>query len=661
MALDASIIIRAIDRATAPMRRVTKNFKAMKDAAKVADKQFKRAADMRQAAEGVSRFASAARGAIGGPIEAAQNFNYEMSRVRALSKANAKDFTILRDKALELGASIGEFSALDAAKGMSEFATAGYGTEQILKALPTTLDLATAAQTSLAETIKITTGVMGGFNLGAGEAVDVGNVLAATMTGSKTTLQTLGETFSYVGPAAAAAGVSLRDAAVIAGMLGEASIDSSRAGTALNAMLLRLAAPRKLGLKAMRALGLQVEETVNGVKKMRGPVDILADMADKMKDMGNVKQIAFMKAIFGQEAVPAAIKLMNTIGGDRMRKLDQDVRNASGSLDQMAKTMRDNSKTAAMELSSSVQTLAINTGDALDPAMTSLNRSLSGVVLSLNNAAKRHPTLTKLTMGTIGVTAILASGLAALMFATVAASTTLGVLAVAMGSSKTGTQLLGAALRATVLRIKAFAVAVWTRALPAVGRWALAMAMQLAPNLTIMAAGIWATVVPAIQGFALTVWTRAIPAMIAWIAKMWAAAPAALASVAPFLAIAAAIGAITLAVVQLVKHWGELDFMEGVQGIIETAGESGILSTIGELFDPRTLLKDMGVIGGAGAASAAIMAPTVTAPDVGRGMQQQMAGKLAISIDAEGRPNVRQAESTGLQMDVDTGYAMVTP
>lgn len=661
MALDASIIIRAIDRATAPMRRVTKNFKAMKDAAKVADKQFKRAADMRQAAEGVSRFASAARSAIGGPIEAAQNFNYEMSRVRALSKANAKDFTTLRDKALELGASIGEFSALDAAKGMSEFAIAGYGTEQIIKALPTSLDLATAAQTSLADTIKITTGVMGAFGKNADQAAEVGNILAATMTGSKTTLQTLGETFSYVGSTADLAGVKLEDAAVIAGMLGEASIDASRAGTALTSILLRLAAPKRRGKHALKDLRVDIEEVVNGSKRMRAPVAILADISDAMKNMSNRQQVAYASAIFGQNAVGSALTLMSKIGGDKMRKLDHEVRNASGSLDQMAKTMRNNGKTAAMELSSSVQTLAINTGDALDPAMTSLNRSLSGVVLGLNNAAKRHPTLTKLTMGTIGVTAILASGLAALMFAAVAASTTLGVLAVAMGSSKTGTQLLGAALRATVLRIKAFAVAVWTKALPAVGRWALAMAMQLAPNLTIMAAGIWATVVPAIQGFALTVWTRAIPAMIAWIAKMWAAAPAALASVAPFLAIAAAIGAITLAVVQLVKHWDELDFMEGVQGIIESVGESGILSTVGEMFDPRTLLKDMGVIGGAGAASAAITAPTVTAPEVGRSMQQQMAGKLAISIDAEGRPNVRQAESTGLQMDVDTGYAMVTP
>lgn len=667
MALDASIIIRAIDRATAPMRRVTKNFRAMKDAAKVADKQFKRAADMRQAAEGVSRFASAARSAIGGPVEAAQNFNYEMSRVRALSKANAKDFTTLRDKALELGASIGEFSALDAAKGMSEFAIAGYDTSQVIKALPTSLDLATAAQTSLADTIKITTGVMGAFGKDASQAADVGNILAATMTGSKTTLQTLGETFSYVGSTADLAGVKLEDAAVIAGMLGEASIDASRAGTALTTILLRLAAPRRRGKHALKDLRVDIEEVVNGAKQMRGPVSILADISDAMKDMSNTQQVAYASAIFGQNAVGSALTLMSKIGGDKMRKLDHEVRNATGGLDKMAATMRDNGKTASMELSSSLQTLAINTGDTLEPVITSVSRKLSGMVLGLNKAVKEHPTLTKVTMGTIGVTALLASGLAAMMFAATAASTTLGVLAIAMGSSKTGTQLLGAALKPMVGIVKKAIVplAAYTAA------WWKAAAGVLAASWPILAVVAAIAAVSAAVYFAIKHWDTLTGIWERFKAASLPMKIAVIALLAPVLALLSPILAIAYAVKKIMSNWEPVkaffvDLWSSVTNAVETALEW--LNKVKLPGPLRTILEaHLGagrLLGGAASAAAGAVAGVAKEAAyvaTGNVSYAPPEGKLAISIDAEGRPNVRQAESTGLQMDVDTGYAMVTP
>ncbi len=644
------------------MRKATGNFKAMRKAAEIADKQFKRSADMRQAAEGVSRFAAGASRAFFAPINAAMDFNYEMSRVRALSKSGEADFAALRDKALELGASIGEFSALDVAKGMSEFAIAGYDANKVMKSMPTALNLSTAAQTSLADTIKITTGIMGGFGLGADDMQGVGDILATTMTGSKTSIEGLGETFSYVGSTAKKAGMSLADTAVMAGILGNASKEGSRGGTALNAILLRLAAPRRMGRGIMQELGLQIEEVVNGTTQMRKPVAILADIADKIEGLSNRKQLAILGRVFGSEAAPAVAELMDKIGGDEMRKLDRDVRQATGGLRTMSGIMRDNTKTAAMELSSSIDTLNINVGDTMDANMKTLYRTLAGVVSKMNEFAQSNPNATKAIVGTIGVTALLATGLAGLMFAATAASTALGVMAIALGSNKTGVELLGGALRWTILRLKAFAVAIWTRVLPAIGRWTLAMLMRLAPTMTIFAAGIWATVVPAIKAFAVTIWTRAIPAMIAWIAKMWASSTAALAAAAPFLVIAAAIGAITLAIIELVKHWDELDFAEGMRGITEAIGESGVLSTMAELFDPRTLLQDMGIMGGTGSGQLQTAAQQVTRPAVAGAGAQQVGGEIGIKIESDQPTRVTRAESKGgIGLAIDTGFAMVTP
>lgn len=130
-----------------------------------------------------------------------------------------------------------------------------------------------------------------------------------------------------------------------------------------------------------------------------------------------------------------------------------------------------------------------------------------------------------------------------------------------------------------------------------------------------------------------------------------AALPAAL----PFLAIGAAVGALGLAIHQLVKHWDELDFLEGIKGIASSLGESGVLSTLGELFDPRTLLKDIGVMGSS--APLATAGPPV--PLAGAG-QTNVGGTVKLEVTSNGaRTKVKQIQSSGgIDLAVSTGLAL---
>jgi TP901 family phage tail tape measure protein len=503
--LRVNFIIRAIDRATAPLRRVTNNFERMTHAQRQADRYFQRAANLRQAGEGIATFARTTRNAFAGPVKAAEGFNYEMSRVRALTGATGADFATLRARALELGASIGEFSAVDAAQGMSAFGMAGYTTNQIMAALPSTLDLATAGQVELGRTVEITTGIMGAFNLGADQTRQVGDVLAATFTGSKTTLESLGETMSYAGSTAARLGVSLEDTAVLTGLLGNASIEGSRAGTALNTILNRLAAPRRRGANLLKTLGIDIEEVVNGTKQMRGPVDILGQIADKTRALSNTKQQAVLSRIFGLEAGPAVGVLISQLSGDRIRELDRRVKGATGALGDMATIMRDNGATATKELASSLQTLGINIGDTLEPTLTMVKRTITGIVLQLNKWVSAHPHLTRAIFIAIGVISVLASILAGLIFTLAAASTAVGVMSLAMGGTSTGAQILGAALK------------------PIGGLVA-----------------------------------RAVPGILAFAASWWSAAAGVLAATWPIVLIVAAIAAVVGAVYLAIKYWDQL-------------------------------------------------------------------------------------------------------
>lgn len=652
--LNVSLIIRAIDRATAPIRKVTRNFEAMRAASKRAEHAFGKAASMRQAAEGVATFARKARGALTAPISAFETFEEAIAELSGVAKMTGAPLQRLETEALRLGKAVGEFDPTGAAQGMIELARAGYDEAAIMETLPALLDLSTVSHMGLAETTKIVTGIMGGFSLKASQATRVSDVLTAAATSSKVTLQTLGETFEYVGPVARKAGLSLEQTAIIAGALGNSSIEASRAGTALNAVLLRMAGARRgPGSKILKEMGIELDTLVDGVKKARDPIAVIGDIGKKIAKLGEREQLGKLGRIFGAEAAASAAVLAEALGDIRVETLTENVNNATGGTKEMAEAFRKTGANETKQLTSAISTLNIALGREMKEQTHMAKEVAKGLVETLGEWTAAHPTLTKGVLGTVGVTAILATVLAGLMFTMAAATTAVGVLSIALGSSKTGAEILGWAIRWVGLRLKALSVVIWSRALPALWGWTAAILKKAMPTFSAWAVAIWARTVPAIIAFAVAIWTKAIPAMIAWIAKLWASAAAGIAAAGPFLLVAAAIGAVTLAIIQLIKHWDELDFAEGMKGITQSIEESGVLSTLGQLFDPRTLLKDIGIMG-PGSSIPALAAPLAT------GSQQRVA--VDIKVDAEGRTNIERAESDpGVELSTDTGFAMGPP
>src|SRR5690606_9248121 len=123
-------------------------------------------------------------------------------------------------------------------------------------AMPGLLDTAAAAQSNLGVTADIVSNILSGFGLQAHETARVADVLTATFTSSNTTLESLGNTMSYVAPVAASLGVELEAVAALAGRLGDVGIQGERAGTALRAIMTRLAAPTGEAASIMSQLGI---------------------------------------------------------------------------------------------------------------------------------------------------------------------------------------------------------------------------------------------------------------------------------------------------------------------------------------------------------------------------------------------------------------------
>ena len=119
-----------------------------------------------------------------GAIKVAGDFEAGMSEVSAITGATGKDMEALEQQAKKLGATT-KFSATDAAEGMKYFGMAGYKTDQIMSALPATLNLAAAGGTDLGIACDIVSDAMTGLGMSANETSKFTDIMAATITDTK--------------------------------------------------------------------------------------------------------------------------------------------------------------------------------------------------------------------------------------------------------------------------------------------------------------------------------------------------------------------------------------------------------------------------------------------------------------------------------------------
>ncbi|EEW4447756.1 phage tail tape measure protein, partial [Escherichia coli] len=338
--------------------------------------------------------AAAAGGyAAGRFLQPAIGFGKEMSRVQALTRIdkNSPQFKALREQALKLGSET-PFTASDAASGQSFLAMAGFTPQAIQAALPGVLNMALAGGVELGETADIGSNILTQFNLTADQMDRVGDTLTAAFTRTNTDLRALGETMKYTGPVAAKLGISLEEAAAMAGMLASNGLRGSDAGTAMRASLSRLASPPKAAADALKELGVSVADARG---KMRPMEDVLLDLYKATQKYGQVDQVSFFKDIAGEEAFVGLQTLVAAAGSGELQKLTRELQGARGEVDRVAKVMADNLDGDLKNLDSAWEGLRIRISDLVDGPLRSVTQWLTRVLEKITSLAQAHPVLTR--------------------------------------------------------------------------------------------------------------------------------------------------------------------------------------------------------------------------------------------------------------------------
>ena len=313
-------------------------------------------------------------------VKTAADFESGMSKVAAISGAAGDDLDALSKKAREMGAKT-KFSASEAASAMEYMAMAGWKTEDMLSGIEGVMNLAAASGEDLAATSDIVTDALTAFGLTAQDSGHFADVLAAASSNANTNVSMMGETFKYCAPIAGALGFSVEDTAEAIGLMANAGIKGSQAGTALRTIMNNLSGEVKI---CGENIGEVEIATTNADGSMRELSDILSDCRDAFAGLSESEKVAAAESLVGKNAMSGFLALMNAGEAD-INKLSGAIENCDGTAQKMADTMNDNLEGQLTILKSQLQELAISFGEILLPAIKNIVGCIQKFVDVLNS------------------------------------------------------------------------------------------------------------------------------------------------------------------------------------------------------------------------------------------------------------------------------------
>lgn len=379
--------------------------------------------------------------AAGGILAVAGGFERSLNTVRNVSGATQEQFVRIREEAARLGAETA-FTASQAADGFVILSRAGLTVEQQMGAVGPALNLAAANSIGLAEAAGITTNVLFGFGREISQLPESVDVLTRAAQLANTTVDQLGNAFSFVGPIAASREQDFNEVTAALGALANAGFDGTRAGTGLARILNKLVVEAGPGADKIKELGIEVFDSEG---KMRSFVDILEQFEKVQLRAGDAI------VLFGERGGPAFESLLRR-GSDELRRLTGELDNAGGTAQRAADVQLEGLIGALLKLKSAIEAFAIELAQSgIIQFFTELITTITGFVRSLRELS---PTAFKII--TIFGIFVAALGPVLVLIGSLIGSLSLLSLALAGGAG------LGAALTAIIATFKGLAIVLAT-------------------------------------------------------------------------------------------------------------------------------------------------------------------------------------------------------
>lgn len=308
-------------------------------------------------------------------VVAGNSFEAQMSRVEAISEATADEMEALRDQAIQLGADT-SFSASEVATAMENLASAGFGVNEIMDAMPGLLDLAASSGASLGDASSYVATTMNAFGIEAENTTHIADVFAQAAAATNAQTEDMGEAMKYIAPVANAMGLSLEETAASIGVLSNAGIAGSQAGTTLRSMLSSMTRQSEPAAEAMERLGISFYDADGNMKPFS---ENIAGLQTAMQGLTSEQRNNALVTIFGQEALSGVLALMEA-GPDEIDQLTSALENSDGAAQNMADTMQGNTASAIEQMFGAFESASIVIQEKLAPFITNVANKIADLV-----------------------------------------------------------------------------------------------------------------------------------------------------------------------------------------------------------------------------------------------------------------------------------------
>lgn len=308
-------------------------------------------------------------------VKMAADFDQQMSTVQANTGATSAQMDQLRAAAIEAGAST-VYSASDSADAINDLGKAGMSVTDILNGgLTGALNLAASDGMAVGDAAEYMANALSMFHLKGSQASQVADTLAAGAGKAVGNVSDFGEALNNCGAQANSFGMNVQETTGVLALFAQNGTIGAEAGTQLNSMLMKLAAPSAEASNTMKELGISAYDAQHhfvGMANFAGQLQKAEKgLTDEQRNQANA-------TIFGSYAIKAANYLYEA-GESGVNKWTKAV-SESGYAAKQAAAKNNNLKGDLENLSGSMESLMISVGEGAQGPLRKMVQGLDTLV-----------------------------------------------------------------------------------------------------------------------------------------------------------------------------------------------------------------------------------------------------------------------------------------
>lgn len=301
-----------------------------------------------------------------------------METARSILRVADSDLSTVEDRFEQMSKNVRQigvdtkFTATEIAGATKFLAMAGMNIDTINKAMRPITNLALIGDADVAQIADLATNIMSGYDIRSSSMNTVADILASTIARSNVNVLEMAESFKMAAGYLRLSGVNFSEASAAVGILGNAGMKGTMAGTALRAMSGRFAKPTKEAQDTLDRLGVKFTEyrDIYGkqVEKLRPLADIFEDLNKSGATLGD------MQAIFGKIGGNAAMMFIDNY--EELRTLANQNKASNGISQELALTKQNTTKGLWAQMTSQFSESFMQAYESMEPQIRGALRDL---------------------------------------------------------------------------------------------------------------------------------------------------------------------------------------------------------------------------------------------------------------------------------------------